>query len=479
MNKGFNKKFHIGLILLSFFFLTGFKVDTSPAKSLEALPKTNYTAKVFKEEPNCFVFSYDGGNYEAMDFSHPIYVENGRTLVHFEDALRLVPMDKLVYNEESGVLAILQIKRTYMALDKNAYIEQNKLHPSNVSPKRINEELYVPLRFVLEKFGYRVKYNTYQNELLIIPEDNREEEIIPIDRIRMTPFSNQTENLEIIRTYDLDGKSLLGLGTSREKKDYRMVRLNSRGKVFASKNFYRGDFEGLYDGETKEYYLSKGISIQILDLVRGLSKTVGLPQMLHEGKLMDVHEGWIYIYKGNSIYRYDFSTKKVEKILDQEGIKKLRVEGDYMYIAEEGRMSTYSIKEKEFRLLNPDYENHAMDIIGIQSPYIVLYDKERFLLKAYNLQTGQRVINEPFVMDKNTTIQLSNGAYLAAGQGRDLYLYQLNTGQVKSLDLTNLRQDINRGNIRWFWDGTSLLGHWEYNLLLDTQILDQLITIRF
>lgn len=468
------------IIFLFFSCLISMGVDyhESWLKTLEDFPVLDMETRTFSIPPKIYIFSNEyGDGFEPYILRNPIYVQNNRALVSMEDLESILQNKKISFNWETQVISIQQMKRVYMAIDKSAYFEQEQLKPLPVAPRIKDGKVYLPLRFIMEKMGYCVNYNQSESEILLVSNDETQREIIPKEKIDLKKVEEEDNIIKKTNVLVYDEQSFLGIVEDQEENFFRLARIDEKGKIKTSQESILGPKFKIFSGEASSYYGQNSNNLYFLDLQRGLFTEFEIPKMLKQATFFGVDLGKYYAYNGNHIFSYEINSRVISKVLKVGSVEDLFIDNEKLYFNQDGNLRSYSLVNNKSKTIDTLSDTKMLDIFDVSYPYIYYFNYDRSVFVVYNELEGKNLLTIPFQENTKPNINITNNQYITVGDNQKLDLYEIIRKSHRSFDLVNLKEEINRGLISWYWDGSFLQGYWKYKIDLEQKIDDQVIRI--
>lgn len=470
---------YISICMIICLCLMGVQFEGAWTKTLDSLPVLGVETGEFYKVPKIYIFSFNQEKFKQVNVSLPLLVQNHRTLISLKDMNSLIQQEKIQYNEETKIVTIQQIKRTYMAIDKAAYLEQDTLKPTTTSPTIKDGEVYVPLRFCLEKLGYYVNFNSYDSEILVVPIDKVEEEIVAKDKIRINKLEEQDSDIENIDALSFYSRCLLGIGSNKETLEKRIVRLSETGEISKSEESFESTEQILFRGEDEgNFYLQGQSKIVHLDLKRGLHSEFDIPKLLEECTFFGFDRGKFYAYDGKEVFSYDPNSKKTSKIIQLGWSPHIYVDEGFLFFNQNGILQSYSIESKVYKEIDRMSNVNSLEILDVRYPNLYYYNHARAIFEIYNVEINTSALSLPMNQKRYPRITLNGNNYVTVGKKNSVDLYDIGAKRKSSFDLTNIKEELNRGSVTWYWDGSTVLGHWKYGIELEEHVKDQIIQLQ-
>lgn len=476
------KKWKIPYILacLSFCLISmGMEFEGAWAKVLESLPTLGVEGKEFDQVPKVKIFSIKEGDFIPVLLENPLYKQNQKTLISLEDINALTQRKKVHFNEENNILTIQQIKRIYMAVNKAAYLEQNQLKPTDVAPIIKEGEVYVPLRFVLERLGYMVNFNPVDKEILVIPNLQNEEKIVAKDKIQIREIDQAQPWHDRIQVVSLCDGGLLATGQEPGGIKTRLLRIDPDGEILTSDQEFTSTNERFFGGNQEEIlYKQEALKLYSLDMKRGFIDDLDIPKKLVNTTFFAKEDGAFYSYDGRDLYSFNPSSKKIKKVHEDENIGDLFIHEGTLYGNKNGKLFKYELGTEEFEIIKDFSTKESLKIHKVAYPYIFYMDMKNHCFEVVSLETKEKKLILPFSEKYLPEVTITGNNYICIEKKNSLFLHDLGSGKSMYLDLANIKEELNRGNVSWYWGGGPVLGHWKYKIELEERVNDQIIELQ-
>jgi hypothetical protein len=98
--------------------------------------------------------------------SAPVVV-NGRTLIPIRKFIEVLGGEVFWYSNERKIQLELNGNKIELWLDREMTMVNGEYKATDVAPQIINNRTMVPLRFVIENYGYKVEWDQKNNRILI------------------------------------------------------------------------------------------------------------------------------------------------------------------------------------------------------------------------------------------------------------------------------------------------------------------------
>lgn len=381
---------------------------------------------------------------------HPPRKAEGGYLIALDDLQSIVGKDTVTYDEKEKILSVNKINRVQMGLNRPVYIKQSERRGITIYPTYCGRILYVPLRFLLEELGYTVNFSSTEGNALIIPPASKEK-IVPLRQIEVDSLSPYVDGNMATKLLDVSGEDIMGWG---EKVPGGM------GSFFSVLNNgqlqYRNDLSleepRDYDEETKTAVAMDKFALYRYNMGRGSVEKYTIPYSMRKASDVKLDGENFYFKTPQGIYRYDAEKKNLSRVLHR-AVESYSVSSGRLAYEIDGFLS---VQEDDGGWLLPDGD--VRDYI-LSGSYLVVDDGDMGIVKVYDLNSRKIAYTLAYDLSKNRSLRLVSDRYIAIGQGNKVQLLDLNSGNLRLLDMMNIEPTIRERHIDWLWNGNSLKGY--------------------
>ena len=421
---------------------THFFSDIKKAKPEVAAPET---------VPDIFRFEPADDQVVPVYYTHPLKKVNGQWAMAYKDLVHLVGEKRISYLPDEEIITINQIDRIYMAVDRAAVIGGSGPTEVRTYPTYVDDVLYVPLFFCLERMGYTANLTDDGAALLIVPPPEKVK-VVPERAVKVGSIHPYRDGTMATTVLDMNGTELWAWG---EKVPHGM------GSLFHLNEKQTAEFTGDlalespqdYDENRKCALAADGNRIFIYPLDKGARRIYAMPYAMRKAKRFRYDEGGIYFQKDDGIYVFYPKTKIMKRVVDR-AVEDFDVQGGRVLFKAEGQLFLQDADGPPRSI-----QARSGTSFKLSDSYIVLDDKELGLVSILSADDLKVVHSLAYRAGKSHSVKLMNDRYLALGQGNLLTLKDLDSDTHYVLDLVNIDDTLKGRRVLWLYNGNIMKGY--------------------
>ncbi|MDO5301857.1 MAG: copper amine oxidase N-terminal domain-containing protein [Tissierellia bacterium] len=456
----------------SLLFTTAFYGLDQSSRLFSAILPSQETVHYFQEAPKVYLAQEAiQGSYRQVKLRRPLRAVHGRAMISFEDLEALVDEGKLVWDEATGVVSIQQLNRLFMAVDRNAYLENGRRMPLSEFPTMIGGDLYLPLRFTLEKMGYSVHYGG-ANEILVVAPHGQEGRIIAASKFKISSIPREVRFHGELSLVAVEDGIIYGLGTAAPQEEV-LFRFQGE-RVQQSKSVSTREWDYFHREQGKLYFTTED-QMEILDIHRGIISIWDLPQMLMGGRVVYGDRDFAILEKEHSIYRMSLPPGRVEKMGHFPLSDDVAFSGNNLYQSVGGNL--IKITGRGSRKVSKkvvSFPTGRGNILWSQGEDMVLYEEDRGVLQLLHTPTDTVIFSQLLSTEGESAVTFQ-GRYLTVGCGNKVYEFDSLSRESKIFDLSNISGSLEEGEVLWFSQDSEVVGYWRSTASGQDAIRDRII----
>ena len=347
---------------------------------------------------------------------HPPRKVEGGYLIALDDLQSIVGKDTVTYDEKEKILSVNKINRVQMGLNRPVYIKQSERRGITIYPTYSGRILYVPLR-----------------------------------QIEVDSLSPYVDGNMATKLLDVSGEDIMGWGEKVPGGMGSFFSVLNNGQLQYRNNLFLEEPRD-YDEETKTAVAMDKFTLYRYNMGRGSVEKYTIPYSMRKASDVKLDGENFYFKTPRGIYRYDAEKKNLSRVLHR-AVESYSVSSGRLAYEIDGFLS---VQEDDGGWLLPDGD--VRDYI-LSGSYLVVDDGDMGIVKVYDLNSRKIAYTLAYDLSKNRSLRLVGDRYIAIGQGNKVQLLDLNSANLRLLDMMNIEPTIRERHIDWLWNGNSLKGY--------------------
>ncbi|MDY3119092.1 MAG: stalk domain-containing protein [Peptoniphilus sp.] len=388
---------------------------------------------------------------EPVYYTYPLKKINGRWAVAFKDMERMVGKKRISYFSDEKIVAINQMNRVVMAVDKPVVIQQSGRIHVEAYPTVEGDVLYVPLVFFLEQMGYTVNVSDDESRMVILPPEE-EAKVVPARAVEVGSIHPYRDGSMATMIFDINGTHLWGWGEKVPGGMGSLFQLNDKEALS-----YRGDLALQapedYDEKTKTALARDGRRMFFYPVEKGERKIYSVPYAMKGADRVRLDGDTVYFQTDDGIYAFHPETKVLTRVVSRP-VETFDVQEGRVLFRADGRLYLHEGSDGGWRM-----PEEGVADFQLASSYIVTDDRETGLVRVWSIEHRRCVATYAYDTGRGHSIKLLSGRYLALGQGTTVKLRDVMSDTAYDLDMTNIEDTLLGRQVSWLWNGHVLKGY--------------------